>query len=116
MKPTDIVVWLNSEQAHIYAFNKGEIELVIDNVAKSNTEASSDFHSQAQFHNFFHEIFDALKHADRILLIGPGSIKTHLLRHALKHEFNVEQKIVGIESLATINLPEIHKLAKSYFN
>jgi stalled ribosome rescue protein Dom34 len=116
MKSSNVVVWLNSEQAHIYSFDNGEIELVVDNEAKSSAEASSNFHSQAQFHNYFHQIFDSLKHADRILLVGPGSIKTHLLRHALKHELNIEQKIVGIETLATINLPELHKLAESYFN
>jgi stalled ribosome rescue protein Dom34 len=116
MKSADVVVWLNSEQAHIYSFNNGEIELVIDNQDRAGAEESGDFHSQAQFHNYFHEIFDSLKHADRILLTGPGSIKTHLLRHALKHELDLERKIIGIETLASINIVELHKLAKFYFN
>lgn len=116
MKTIDVVVWVNSEQAHIYSFENGEIELVIDNQGRDGVEISSDFHSQTQFHKYFHEIFDSLKHVDRILLVGPGSIKTHLLRHALKHELNIEKKIIGIETLSTIDLPELHRFAKAYFN
>lgn len=115
MKSTDIVIWLNTEQAHLYSFQNGEVELVVDNPTKGEDQSSSDFHSQAQFHDYFHQIFDSLKHADRILLTGPGSTKTHLIRHALKHELDMEQKIVGIETLQTLELGELHQLAKSYF-
>lgn len=115
MKPTDIVVWLNSEQAHLYSFQKGEVGLVVDNSLKGEEQSTSDFHSQTQFHKYFHQIFDSLKHADRILLVGPGSTKTHLIRHALKHELDIEQKIVGIETLQTLDLDGLHKQAESYF-
>ena len=115
MKSTDVVVWISAEQAHLYSFQNGEVELIIDNLSKGEYQFTSDFHSQAQFHDYFHEIFDSLKHADRILLVGPGSTKTHLIRHALKHELDIEQKIVGIETLQLPNLNELHKLAESYF-
>jgi stalled ribosome rescue protein Dom34 len=115
MKSTDIVVWLNNEQAHLYSFQDGEVELVIDNLSKEGIESTSDFHSQMLFHNFFHQIFDSLKHADRVLLVGPGSTKTHLIRHALKHELDIEHKIVGIETLQSPELNQIHELAESYF-
>ena len=116
MKSTDIVIWLNTEQAHLYSFQNGEVEFVVDNPSKADIESKNDFHSQAQFHNYFHEIFNALEHADRILLVGPGSTKTHLIRHALKHELHIEQKIVGIETLQTPDPSELHRLAESYFN
>jgi stalled ribosome rescue protein Dom34 len=116
MKSTDIVVWLNYEQAHLYSFQNGEVELVIDNPSNENFESKSDFHSQATLNEYFHKIFDSLKHADRVLLVGPGSSKTHLIRHALKHELNIEQKIIGIETLQAPEIDALHKLAKSYFN
>lgn len=115
MKSNDIVVWLNSEQAHLYSFQNGTVELVVDNPSKNEGQSNSDFHSQTQFHDYFHQIFDSLKHADRILLVGPGSTKTHLIRHALKHELDIEQKIVGIETLQTLDLGALHKQAESYF-
>ena len=115
MNSTDVVVWLNTEHAHLYSFQNGEVELVIDNPSKGGAESKSAFHSQAQFHDYFHEIFDSLQHADRILLVGPSSTKTHLIRHALKHELDIEQKIMGIETLQSPNLKELHQLAKSYF-
>ena len=114
MTNRDIVVWLNTEEAHLYLFDKKEVELVITNPDYDNS--IGDFHSQAQFHGFFHEIFNTLEHANRILLVGPGSTKTHLIRHALKHELHIEQKIVGIETLQTPYPSELHHLAESNFN
>jgi stalled ribosome rescue protein Dom34 len=116
MKSTDIVVWLNTEQAYLYSFQNGEVEFVVDNPSKEDAGLKGDFHSQAQFHDYFHEIFNALEHANRLLLVGPGSTKTHLIRHALKHELDMEQKIVGIETLQSPDPKEIHRLAEAYFN
>jgi predicted oxidoreductase (fatty acid repression mutant protein) len=46
MQSVDVVVWLNTEQAHLYSFQNDEVKLVIDNPSKEETESKSDFHSQ----------------------------------------------------------------------
>jgi hypothetical protein len=49
-----------------------------------------------------------LKHASRILLVGPSPTNTHLIRHTLKHELDIEQKIVGNKTLQSPDPKELH--------
>ncbi len=119
MTSNDIVVWVNAERSLLYSLKDRGFGLAIDNSIKvegGSEENHNAFHSQSQFHEYFHKIFYALEHADRILIVGPGSTKMHLIRHALKHNLSIDQKIVGIETAHGSSEAEILGLAKHYFS
>jgi hypothetical protein len=53
---------------------------------------------------------------NEILVIGPGSAKGELLKHAAVHDPVVAKKIIGVETVDHPTDAQITAYAKSYFN
>jgi hypothetical protein len=53
---------------------------------------------------------------NEILIIGPGSAKNELSRHAASHDPAVAKKIVAVETVDHPTDPQIIDYAKKYFN
>src|SRR5258706_11442906 len=98
------IVWLDSKQAHVYRFSAEDVE-------QQRIDAHHPFrtlHHKAGVigagrpqHDldYFDRIVDAMRGADKWMLVGPDSARKELLRHVETHISWLKEKLVGIETM-----------------
>jgi hypothetical protein len=114
------VVWVDHQEAHIIHFNAEE---KMNKIIKSNSKhphlhhkagSSGSGHTAAD-ESYLHEIISAVSDAQEILIVGPGSAKLKLVRHASKHDHKVADKIVAVETVDHPSDAQLLAYAKKYF-
>jgi len=65
--------------------------------------------------HYFHSVADAVKDAGEILIVGPGTAKSELMRHLKTHDPAVAAKVVGVEPLDHPSNGELVKYARKFF-
>jgi stalled ribosome rescue protein Dom34 len=66
-------------------------------------------------HEFFHKVISAVASVKEILILGPGSAKTELVKHAAAHDPVAFRAIVGVETVDHPTDAQIIAYAKTYF-
>lgn len=107
MKPyTHAAVWLDHEQAHVFLIDP---EHVIESILqpadphlhlhlhhKANTIGSGKL---PEDQHYFHAIVESLCDATEILIAGPAQAKLRLLQHLHRHDPQIAECVVGIETV-----------------
>jgi stalled ribosome rescue protein Dom34 len=119
------VVWLDSQQAHVFALNasglqKSEVDNPnLDHHTHNKKEKTSDRDNNAE--HFFRELATTVKDADQLLILGPGLAKNHFKDHLETHSKILAAKVIGIEPFEGFEhksenqmLAAAHKLFKQY--
>ena len=65
--------------------------------------------------NFYHEVVEALKGAQEILIVGPASAKLNLVKHIHRHDQQMVDKVVGVESADHPSDAQLVVYARKYF-
>ena len=114
------VIWVDHQEAHVIYFNptasQGEIiktksthkNLHHKSGSVSGTHVLPDQH-------YLHEVIQAVKESKEILIVGPGSAKLELMKHAAKHDHPTAEKVVGIETVDHPSDGQLLAYAKQYF-
>ena len=98
------VVWIDHSEAHVIHFDAEASESEVIKTRSSHPHlhhksgASGAGHA-ATDKSYLHAAIEAVADASEILIVGPGSAKLELLRHADKHDPKVAAKIVGVETV-----------------
>lgn len=104
MSLSHVVVWVDYQEAHVIQFNAGASETeIIKTKSKHHhshqkTGSSGDGKISTD-QDYSHEVVLAVSEANEILIVGPGSAKLELLKHANKHDAKVSEKIIGVETV-----------------
>lgn len=120
MSLNHVVVWIDHQEAHVIQFNAdaSESEIIKSNSKHPNLHQKSGIlgsgHTSAD-HNYLHEVMLAVSGANEILIVGPGSAKLELLKHANKHDAKVSEKIIGVETVDHPSDGQLLSYAKKYF-
>ena len=61
-------------------------------------------------------MINAVADVNEILIVGPGSAKSELFKHALSHDPAIAKKIVGVETVDHPTDGQILNYAKAYFH
>lgn len=93
-------VWVDSEHAKIFKFVNGKVA----RHEIKNTQPIHHTHNMKEdthyTNRFYHELAEYLeKHADELILVGPGVSKKHFESHIKKHHKTLAKKIVEVKSL-----------------
>jgi hypothetical protein len=114
------VIWIDHQEAHVIQFNADASESEIiktkskhANVHQKAGTLGSGHHSADR--DYLHNVIQAVSDAEEILIVGPGSAKLELFKHAHSHDAKISEKIIGIE---TVDHPTDNQLlahAKKYF-
>ena len=104
MSLSHAVVWVDHHEAHVIQFNAEASESEIIKTKskhkkvhqKSGTPGSGHFKTDQ---NYLHQVIEAVSDAGEILIVGPGSAKLELIKHANSHDAKVSAKIVGVETV-----------------
>src|SRR5271167_3860414 len=95
------VVSIDLDHAKIFELHPGKVEehtLRRHEIRHhSGSEKEQNNHKNAE--KFFHQVAERLTNAHEILLVGPGSAKGHFKDHLEKHDRDLSQKIVGVETI-----------------
>lgn len=114
------VVWIDHREARVFHFDReGASHVVIhpDNPTvhlhhKANCIGSGN---APEDQNYFHSVALALAGIDKVLITGPASAKTELMKHIHRDEKSLVDHIAGIETVDHPTDKELVAHARAYF-
>jgi stalled ribosome rescue protein Dom34 len=114
-------VWLDHAEAHVMHISPDDVERSIVRPeggrphlhVKSGIVGSGHRSGDAKY---YHEIAEALRGAQEILIVGPGQAKVELMKHLQKHDPQVAERVVGIESIDHPTDNQLVAYARRYFH
>jgi stalled ribosome rescue protein Dom34 len=81
--------------------------------AEGSPEDQRDKRFANHLHQYYDEVIAAIRHADSILIMGPGEAKGELKKQ-LEHE-KLSERIVGIETVDKLTEPQIAAKVRQHF-
>jgi stalled ribosome rescue protein Dom34 len=119
MSANHVAIWIDHKEAHVLYFDTSKNELIKSAATnghlhhKANAVGSG---KAPEDHHFFHNVITAVADVNEILIVGPGSAKGELLKHAVAHDPAIAKKIVGVETVDHPTDAQVLAYAKTYFN
>jgi len=120
MSYSHAIVWIDHQEAHVIQFSAEASE---SEIIKTKSKHSNVHHKAGVVgnghdggdQNYLHEVIHAVSEANEILIVGPGSAKLELLKHANAHDAIVAEKIIGVETVDHPSDGQLLAYAKKYF-
>lgn len=114
------VVWIDHHEARIFHFSDDDLtKLVVrpddPHVHLHHKAASIGSGNAAADQAFFDETLTALGGAKEVLVTGPGSAKTELVKHAARHAPAILETILAVETVDHPTDGQLVAHARSYF-
>lgn len=114
------VVWLDHHEAHVIHFNPSESESEVIKTRSKHTQMHQKSGNVSGARtptnpDFLHEVIQAVADAEEILIVGPGSAKLELVKHVAKHDHQLTEKIVAVETVDHPSDGQLLAYAKKYF-
>lgn len=114
------VVWIDHREAHVIQFDAQATESEIIKTKSKHPQVHQKAGIIGTGHydadqSYLHQVTQALSDADEILIVGPGSAKLELFKHAQNHDVKISEKIVGIETVDHPTDKQLLAHAKQYF-
>ena len=114
------VIWIDHQEAHVMFLSEDASEA---QVIKTKTTHSHLHHKRGEIGSgkapfdpkYLHEVIQAVNESAEILVIGPGSAKLELIKHAHHHDPKIAEKIVGVETVDHPTDKEILAFARKFF-
>lgn len=113
-----VVVWLDHTEAHVIHFNRDESQTdIIKSGSKPHlhVKAGGNGGNAAENRAYLDQVVSAVKDAEAILIVGPGSEKTVLYKHMLKSHPAVAEKVASLESSDHPSDGQLLAHARKYF-
>lgn len=119
------VVWIDHAEAHVMHISPDDVESSIVRPKnphqqihhKSGADKGGAVGSgrTAEDQQYYHEVVEALKGAQEILVVGPASAKLHLIKHINNHDKNVSDKVIAVETIDHPSDAQLVAYARKYF-
>jgi stalled ribosome rescue protein Dom34 len=93
-----VAVWIDNKEAKIFQIDP-ETFAASTIKAPHHVKRQDDQGHHADNNPFYHQVAEALRGAEAVLVVGPSSAKLEFLRHLHKHDHAIEPKILGVETL-----------------
>jgi stalled ribosome rescue protein Dom34 len=114
------VIWIDHQEAHVMFLSKDASEAEIIKSKSTHTHLHHKANEigsgkVALDSKYLHSVIQAVNESKEILILGPGSAKLELIKHAHKHDAKVAEKIVGVETVDHPSDKEILAHARKFF-
>ena len=114
------VIWIDHQEAHVMFLSQDASEA---EVIRSKSTHAHLHHKGGEVGSgrlaldskYLHSVIQAVNKSQEILILGPGSAKLELIKHAHKHDAQVAEKIVGVETVDHPSDKEILAHARKFF-
>jgi stalled ribosome rescue protein Dom34 len=114
------VIWIDHKEAHVMFLSEdaSEAEIIRSKSTHSHLHHKANeigSGRSALDSKYLHSVIQAVKESKEILILGPGSAKLELVKHAHKHDAQIAEKIVGVETVDHPTDKEILAHARKFF-
>lgn len=119
------VVWLDHNEAHVMHISPDDVESSIVRPKKPHNKVHHKRGADkggtvgagrsSEDQNYYHEVVEALKGAQEILVVGPASAKLYLIKHIHSHDAQMADKVIGVESIDHPTDAQVVAYARKYF-
>lgn len=114
-------VWIDHQEARIFhvdgaSFDESMISAPRHHVRRHPKGPTEERHHPDDMRHFFHDVADALRDAEQILVMGPSTAKLQLLRYLHERAHALAQRIVGIETVDHPTDRQLVAYVTQYFN
>ena len=114
------VIWIDHKEAHVMFLSEdaSEAEIIRSKSTHSHLHHKANeigSGRSALDSKYLHSVIQAVKESKEILILGPGSAKLELIKHAHKHDAQIAEKIVGVETVDHPTDKEILAHARKFF-
>lgn len=119
------VVWIDHREAHVMHISPDDVEASIIRPAKPHQKLHSKRGADKggavgtgrakEDEGFYHEVVEALKGAQEILVVGPANAKLSLIKHIHSHDHQFSDKVIGIETVDHPTDAQLVSYARKYF-
>ena len=114
------VIWIDHKEAHVMFMSGTASEAEIIHTKSTHPHLH---HREGEIGSgkvafdvkYFHAVIQAVKESKEILILGPGSAKLELVKHALHHDSQIADKIVGLETVDHPSDKEVLAYARKFF-
>ena len=114
------VIWIDHQEAHVMFLSQDANEA---EVIRSKSTHAHLHHKGGEVGSgrlaldskYLHSVIQAVNKSQEILILGPGSAKLELIKHAHKHDAQVAEKIIGVETVDHPSDKEILAHARKFF-
>ena len=107
------VIWLDHQEAHVIHFNPVAAE---NEIIKTHSKHPHNGGPHGKIEqSYLHDIIHAVANAREVLIVGPGSAKSELMKHVARHDHAMSDKIVGVETVDHPSDGQLLAYAKKYF-
>ena len=114
------VVWLDHSEAHVMHITPDDVEKSVVHPTKPHRHLHSKSGTlgsgkPAEDKQYYHDVVEALKGAEEILVVGPAQAKLQLIKHMHAHDPAIAGKVVGVESVDHPTDGQLVAYARKYF-
>lgn len=120
MSHSHAIVWIDHAEAHVININPDDVESSI--VKPSNPHKHLHHKSgavgsghAAEDQHYYHEVVDALRGTQEVLIVGPSSAKLNLIKHIHAHDHELVASIIGVETVDHPTDAQLVAYARKYF-
>ncbi len=114
------VIWIDHQAAHVMFLSETASEA---EVIRSKSSHQHLHHKGGEVgsgklsldEKYLHSVTNAVKESKEILILGPGSAKLELIKHAHHHDAQIAANIVGVETVDHPSDKEILAYARKFF-
>lgn len=114
------VVWIDHHQAKVFHFGREGAEKLVIHPDKPSRQVHhkansiGSGHSKAD-HEFLHEVAMAIADAGSVLITGPSTAKTELMKHLSGHDPKVFKLVRAVETVDHPSDGQLLAYARKYF-
>jgi len=112
------VVWMDHQEARVFQFAEADVEKIAVHGHKHHLHHRGGSIGSGKAPAdiaFFDDIGDALEGVGEVLVLGPGAAKLEFIRHAAKVVPDLEQRIIGVETVDHPSDGQVVAYARKYF-
>jgi stalled ribosome rescue protein Dom34 len=114
------VIWIDHKEAHVMFLsqNANEAEIIKTKSTHSHLHHKANEVGSGRISldvKYLHSVMQAVKESKEILILGPGSAKLELIKHAHQHDQRIAANIVGVETVDHPSDKEILAYARKFF-
>jgi stalled ribosome rescue protein Dom34 len=114
------VVWIDHHEGRVFHFSPSEVERLVlhpDHPTRHIHHKANSIGAghAAEDHNFLQAVAQSIADAGAVLITGPASAKTELIKHIHQHAPQLMKIIVGVETVDHPSDAQLVAHARHYF-
>ena len=115
------IAWIDHSEAHIMYISPDNVESSIIHPSKPhhhlhNKRGAIGAGRLPEDQHFYHEVVEVLKNAQEILIVGPADAKLNLIKHIHRHDPQMADQVIGVETVDHPSDAQLVAYARKYFD